>query len=216
MVSARDFLSLDIDSHPEWREKTLFIDGLDEVRAGSSDARTPMNQLYGRLDSLRPPRFRISCREADWLGENDRGRLATVSPNSEVLMLSLDPLTAADIGSLLEDNARVSDVEAFIEGAQQRGLDSLLSNPQTLNMLAEVVGRSATWPKGRFDTFELACRLMVLEHNEEHSIGESPPSGGDLPGRGRAPVCHAADRRDRWLHDPPTYRQWRLSTGGRM
>ena len=176
MVSARDFLSLDIANRPEWQGKTLFIDGLDEVRAGSSDARTPMNHLYGRLDSLRPPRFRISCREADWLGENDRGRLTSVSSNSEVLMLRLDPLTSADIRSLLETNARVSDAEVFVKEAQQRGLDSLLSNPQTLNMLAEVVGSGATWPEGRFDTFDLACRQMALEHNEEHFIGEPPPS----------------------------------------
>ena len=176
MVSARDFLSLDVDNHPEWRNKTLFVDGLDEVRAGSSDARTPMNQLYGRLDSLRPPRFRISCREADWLGENDRGRLKTVSPNSEVLTLRLDPLTEADIGSLLQANERVSDADVFIEEAQRRGLDSLLSNPQTLNMLAEVVGSGATWPEGRAETFDLACRQMALEHNEEHSIGEPQAS----------------------------------------
>ena len=32
-VSARDFLA---ESRPEWRDKTLFIDGLDEIRAGCS------------------------------------------------------------------------------------------------------------------------------------------------------------------------------------
>ena len=175
-ISARDFLSLDMDNHPEWREKVLFIDGLDEVRAGTSDARTPMNQLYGRLDSLRPPRFRISCREADWLGDNDRSRLETVSPNSNVLMLRLNPLTEADIGELLGANPRVSNPEVFIREAQQRGLDGLLSNPQTLKMLAEVVGNGPTWPEGRFDTFELACKQMALEHNEEHVIGEPTPS----------------------------------------
>ena len=175
-ISARDFLSLDMDNHPEWREKVLFIDGLDEVRAGTSDVRTPMNQLYGRLDSLRPPRFRISCREADWLGDNDRSRLETVSPNSNVLMLRLNPLTEADIGELLGANPRVSNPEVFIREAQQRGLDGLLSNPQTLNMLAEVVGNGPTWPESRFDTFELACMQMALEHNEEHVIGKPAPS----------------------------------------
>ena len=179
-ISARDFLSLDMHNHPEWREKTLFIDGLDEVRAGTSDSRTPMNQLYGRLDSLRPPRFRISCREADWLGDNDRGRLKTVSRDSDVLMLRLNPLTEMDIGELLEANPRVSNPEVFIREAQQRRLDGLLSNPQTLNMLAEVVGNGATWPEGRFETFELACKQMALEHNEEHIIGEPASPVGTL------------------------------------
>ena len=190
-VSARDFLSLDIDKRAEWREKTLFIDGLDEVRAGTSDARTPMNQLYGRLDRLRPPSFRISCREADWLGDNDRGCLETVSRNSEVVMLRLDPLTDEDIEILLEANARVPEAEVFIEGAQQRGLEGLLSNPQTLNMLAEVVGEGTAWPEGRLDTFELACRQMASEHNDEHSIGETQvPAQAILDVAGRMCAVH--------------------------
>ena len=35
LTTARDFLTLDIDSCPEWRNRTLFIDGLDEIRAGA-------------------------------------------------------------------------------------------------------------------------------------------------------------------------------------
>ena len=79
LVSARDFLTFDPQHHPEWRGKTLFIDGLDEVRAGSSDARTPFDAIRGRLDTLEKPRFRLSSREADWLGANDRNRLEAVS-----------------------------------------------------------------------------------------------------------------------------------------
>ena len=41
-VTARDFVTLDPGRHPEWRGKTLFVDGLDEVRAGRSDARGPL------------------------------------------------------------------------------------------------------------------------------------------------------------------------------
>ena len=73
-ISARNFLALDPSSHPEWGEHTLFIDGLDEVRAGQSDARTPFDAMRARLDRLRPPAFRISCRDADWLGKNDATR----------------------------------------------------------------------------------------------------------------------------------------------
>ena len=67
-VSARDFLTLNVDRHPEWREKTLFIDGLDEVRAGTADVRTPFDAIRRRLDELDKPRFRISCREAGLAG----------------------------------------------------------------------------------------------------------------------------------------------------
>ena len=81
LIDARDFVTFDLEDHPEWRGKTLFIDALDEVRAGSHDARTPFDAIRGRLDKLGRPRFRLSCREADWLGENDRKRLASVVPH---------------------------------------------------------------------------------------------------------------------------------------
>ena len=65
LVTARDFIALELNSHPEWREKTLFVDGLDEVRAGSVDLRTPFDEIRKRLDALGRPRFRLSCRTAD-------------------------------------------------------------------------------------------------------------------------------------------------------
>ena len=71
MVDARDFLELSMKKHSEWRGKTLFIDGLDEVRAGVSNVRKPFDKLRKRLEKLGRPRFRLSCREADWLGDND-------------------------------------------------------------------------------------------------------------------------------------------------
>ena len=49
-VSARDFLVFDPGAHPEWSKGTFFIDGLDEMRAGSSDARTPLDGIRRRLD----------------------------------------------------------------------------------------------------------------------------------------------------------------------
>ena len=90
LVPARDFLALDPDVHPEWRARTIFIDGLDEVRAGRADARTPFDELRRRLDSLGRPRFRLSCREADWLGPNDRANLARVTPDASLTVLRLD------------------------------------------------------------------------------------------------------------------------------
>ena len=59
-VTARDFLTFDL--RPEWRSKILFIDGLDEVRAGSGDVRTPFDAIRQKLDYLESPRFRLSCR----------------------------------------------------------------------------------------------------------------------------------------------------------
>ncbi len=175
-VTARDFLALDPNRHAEWREKMLCIDGLDEVRTGSSDVRTSLDAIRGRLDSLGCPSFRLSCREADWLGDNDRRALEQVAPDGRLTILRLDPLTDSDVEQILAGDAKIDDPQAFIEEAGSRGIDSLLANPQTLNLLANVVGGKGEWPESRLETFELACRQMVTEHNQEHSQGiQQPP-----------------------------------------
>ncbi len=179
-ITARNFLTLDPDSHPEWREKTLFIDGLDEVRTGSADVRTPLDAIRGRLDSLRCQSFRLSCREADWLGDNDRRALELVAPGRRVTTLRLDPLTGSEVKQILAGHEKIDDPQAFIDEAESRGIDSLLANPQTLNLLADVVGGKGTWPESRLETFELACGEMVREHNEEHSFGTQPPPRDEL------------------------------------
>ena len=183
LITARDFLTFEPQSHPEWRDKTLFIDGLDEIRVGADDARTPFDQIRGRLDALGKPRFRLSCREADWLGANDQKHLESVSPNSKVTVLRLNPLTDSDIDDILKARPDIDDAQAFIAAAEERGVDGLLKNPQTLNMLADVVAQGGGWPKSRKETFEMACGQMVREHNEEHEAAQesnSPPSSDQL------------------------------------
>ncbi len=120
LITARDFLALDMDSHPEWRGKTLFIDGLDEIRVSAYDARTPFDQIRRRLDSLGKPRFRLSCREADWLGANDRRHLESVSPDSPVKILRLNPLTDSDVAGILNARPDIGGAQAFIASAQGR------------------------------------------------------------------------------------------------
>ena len=170
LVDARDFLTFDPAARREWHGKTLFIDGLDEVRAGSSDARTPFDAVRARLDALGRLRFRLSCRTADWLGANDRDRLQSVAPDDRVTVLTLDPLTSRDMTRILGDRNGATAAESFIRSAADRGLDALLANPQSLGMLVEIVGSGGEWPESRRETFERACRSMVEEANEEHRI----------------------------------------------
>ena len=168
MLSARDFITLDLDSRPEWRDKVLFIDGLDEVRAGKEDSRVPLDEIRNRLDRLRPPGFRISCREADWLGHSDRRSLEAVSRDSTITVLKLDPLSPEAAGELLESLDPIPDVQAFIAKADQMGLGAMLGNPLTLDLLAGAVNRGGGWPKSRLEIFEMACQKMAIEHNREH------------------------------------------------
>ena len=186
-VMARDFITFAANDHPEWGGKTLFIDGLDECRAGTPDKRTPFDRIRSQLDKLGRPRFRLSCRAADWLGDNDRQRLATVTPQRvAVTVLRLDPLTATDVTEVLAARKDVSDPRKFISDAQERRLDGLLTNPQSLDMLAAVVARNGSWPQSRLQTFEQACRHLAAEHNQEHRYyaGQSPDVDATLDAAG--------------------------------
>ena len=183
-VTARDFLTF--DDKPEWRDTTLFIDGLDERRAGAADGCTPLDAIRARLDALGRPGFRLSCREADWFGANDRTHLARVASDGGIRVLRLDPLSDDDIREILTRNLGIEDADAFIATARERGIDALLANPQNLEMLAKVV-RGGTWPETRKETFELACERLVREHNPDHRLAsrDAPPSSELLSAAGK-------------------------------
>ena len=179
-VKARDFVELHVDSHPEWRDSILFVDGLDEIRSGLVDSRTPLGKIRNRLDQLCVPGFRISCREADWLGNNDRQNLATVSPDTQLSVVRLDPLDDEAVGRLLASKLPESDVEDFIEDARSSGTWKLLENPLTLQLLVDAISSGGGWPQSRRETFELACEKLVTEHNEEHLLAVATESKSAL------------------------------------
>lgn len=163
-LRARSFAA--IDPSPELAGKTLFIDGLDEMRAGGGDGRTPLDQIARHLHRLDRPSFRLSCREADWYGDTDRAALLDAAPGGAPAVLHLDPLNDADIALLLERKFGVIDPAGFVRQAERHGLADLLRNPQTLKLLAGAVGEQA-WPDSRRKTYELACRQLVRELNPE-------------------------------------------------
>ena len=172
-VTARDFLTF--DDWAEWHDTTLFIDGLDETRAGSTDGRTPLDSIRAKLDRMGRPRFRLSCREADWFGANDRDHLKQVSPSGAVKVLRLDPLSNPDIHEFLHAVLAIEDPEDFVAAAQGKGLDRLLVNPQSLKMLVEAVTAAGVWPETRTQAFDMACRTLIAEHNDEHHIASPDP-----------------------------------------
>ncbi len=171
-VTARDFLAF--DDRPEWHDTTLFIDGLDEKRAGSADGRTSLDSIRNKLDRLGWPPFRLSCRDADWFGANDRNGLAQVSSSGRIETLRLQPLSAAGIEELLRCRPGENDAGRFVADARERGIGDLLAWPQSLNLLAQAVA-DGVWPNGRAETFEFACRTVLREHNEEHRIADPSP-----------------------------------------
>ena len=175
MLSAKDFIELDLDSHREWRDQILFIDGLDEMRAGKEDSRVPLGEIRNRLDRLKPPGFRIACREADWLGHSDRRSLEAVSPDSRITVLRLDELDDQQVTELLLHQHNQTDPQGFIDKARQRGVGGLLVNPLTLRLLVDAVKPGGDWPDNRRRTLEMACRQIATEHNQEHRVAMRPP-----------------------------------------
>ena len=176
-VTVRDFLTF---GKPEWRDTTLFLDGLDEARAGTEDGRTLLDDIRGKLYRLGCPPFRLSCRWADWLAANDKEGLKQVSRDGTVAIVRLDPLSGRNVKDILANNHGVEDTDGFIEAARERGVDRLLRNPQNLDLLATSVLRGK-WPDSRKETFEQACGMLVCEPNGEHRVANpSSTSAGPL------------------------------------
>ena len=178
-VTARDFLTF--EQQPETNGETLFIDALDERRAGLLDGRTPFDEIRRKLSKLGCPRFRLSCREADWFGASDRTHLKAVSPNGEISVVRLDPLPEREVNTVLRNNFEILDPAALVASAKEQGIGDLLSNPQTLRMLVEAVNQSGeqAFPRSRTETFYLACRQLLSEHNDEHRLASGEFFGTD-------------------------------------
>lgn len=164
-IKARDFATFDPDA--SLKAKTLFIDGLDEMRAGAGDGRTPLDQIRRHLDRLGRPRFRLSCREADWLGASDREALLRTAPGGDLVVLQLNPLTDDDVLEVLGKKYSLPRPEDFVHQAETHGLSELLRNPQTLDLLVEAVSGDSR-PHSREQTYELACKQLLRERNVEH------------------------------------------------
>lgn len=174
-LPVRDFLTFAGTRADVWSGKTLFLDGLDEVRAGQGDPRTVLDDVRRQLDALGRPRFRLSCRAADWLA-SDRERLRTVSPDETVTALRLDPLRDSDIEHLLEANLGGAEARRFLKAAREKGLFGWLRNPQGVEILVGAFGAGRDWPASRREAFEAACLRMAGERNTERrdAVKEQP------------------------------------------
>ncbi len=173
VLDARDFVTLDIGDPTEWRDRTLFIDGLDEIRSDDEDPRSPLDRVRARLQALGRPRFRLSCREADWLGSDDWQRLREIAPGGELVVLRLDPL-GPDGAERIATGLLGSGAAAFLDQARRLGLARFLDNPQTLSLLASAAA-DGRWPDSRLQIFEGACRQLASER--------SPKQGYAMSGR---------------------------------
>ncbi len=181
-ITARAFLVT-----PEAKfDGALFIDGLDEKRAGRSD-RDTVDALVEKLFATAPDKVRISCRVADWLGQSD---LTSLHPyferNEEPVVLQLDRLSADEQRVVLEaEGLSRGEADAFLRHATERALGDFLENPQNLIMLLRAV-QTGTWPATRKELFGLSTQIMLKEFDRErarsgsgvYSVDELRPAAG--------------------------------------
>ena len=166
-VSARDFVELDLESHPEWSGKTLFIDGLDEMRTASGNWRSPLDSIRKRLERLGYPRFRLSCRAGEWLGEEDAAALRRLASYQGLVVLRLDPLDEAEVRTILEGRVGPARAGELMGYAHEYGLYGFLQHPLHIELLLEA-GMGTDPVSGRRGLFESACKSMSREGSSAH------------------------------------------------
>jgi predicted NACHT family NTPase len=183
-MTARAFLV----TPPAKFDGVLFIDGLDEKRAGRSD-RDTVDALVEKLFVVSPRGVRISCRVADWLGESD---LAALRPYFELggapVVLQLARLSHDEQRIVLEaEGLSTTEAEAFLKEANDRALTDFLENPQNLIMLLRAV-QTGKWPATRKELFERSTQIMLKEFNQNrarsgggvYTVDELRPAAGAL------------------------------------
>lgn len=182
-ISARDFVEMGLPD--DWQEP-LFIDGLDEVTAGRTSGVTPLGTIRQKLQQLGTPKFRISCREADWRGNADAAALGRLVGDGNFAELHLTALTHAQSAAMVAHWQGCTEAQAktFMQEAAHHDLEGLLNNPQTLRLLVKAhSANNNKWPDSKTSTYEMACAQLVRESNEEHlanSRDSTPPDGQTL------------------------------------
>lgn len=159
LQTARDFLNTPLGPSGA----TLFIDALDEKRAGRND-QTTIDEIVRQLFKAKASRVRLSCREHDWLGDTDLAAFRPYFAQTEgYVVLALEALREEEQIDILRGEG-IFDTAGFLREAARRGLADFLINPQSLKMLAEAVQKKS-WPKSRLQLFEDTTGLLLQEHN---------------------------------------------------
>lgn len=172
-TTVRNFL---IDPHAAANDP-LFLDALDEYRtiASGQDA---SSEVAKALCSLKKPKFRLSCRAADWFGSTDQEVLRVASASGRVVVLELCPLSRDEILNAVQ--GIVQNPVVFLDEADSAGLGKLLGNPQTLELLVRA-WETDKKPRNKFEAYEIGVSELIKEINPQHvARGVTSPDPGDL------------------------------------
>lgn len=145
--------------------KVLVVDALDELSVRTEgDA---VDVVLQKLGDAGYPQFVLACRVADWRNATATAAIAEQYQDVPPLVLHLEPLADVEVHQLLvaELDGDVSRAQAAIEHFEKLGLGGLLSNPQTLELVARVA-KSGQLPETKALLFDSAVDLLRKEINE--------------------------------------------------
>lgn len=146
----------------------LVIDALDEVSTQKEgDA---VDLVLRQLGKLGCPRFVLSCRVADWRSATGLEAIREQYPE-EPLELHLEPFNEDNAATFLSASLGTETAKAVVGHFNARGLDGLLGNPQTLELIARVAG-SGNLPETRSELFERAIEVLRVEHRDAKAYGQ--------------------------------------------
>lgn len=144
-------------------KKVLVIDALDEL--SSSKDGEGIDLVLQKLGELDYPQFVLSCRVADW--RSATGIVAIKEQyNIEPLELHLNPFSQSDMHDFLSEKIGNEQALNVVNHFVNLGLEGLLGNPQTLNLISEVA-RSTQLPETLTQLFDQAVNLLRIEHSEQ-------------------------------------------------
>ncbi|RUO98962.1 hypothetical protein [Hyphomicrobium sp.] len=142
----------------------LFLDGLDEYRKifGTDAAADRVAQA---LIDLGKPKFRLSCRAADWFSALDQSVISAASPSGRVIVLDLLPFDDAEIRTIVA--GRLTNADQLIDEAKSFGIANLLGNPQTLELMVSA-WKSGKHPRNKFEAYQYGVENLLIETNAAH------------------------------------------------
>jgi hypothetical protein len=146
-------------------EAPLFLDALDEYRILAKGQDSTL-RLAEALQSVGRPRFRISCRAADWYGSSDLEVLREASASGRMVVLELLPLTEEEITTAIK--GEVADPITFLAEAKAAGVADLLGNPQMLDLVVKA-WRTTNKPRNKYEAYDIGVDQLIREMNETHA-----------------------------------------------
>lgn len=200
---------------PSWRPpvlspgQALYIDGLDEARAGNGEGprNRPLHTICAILKEMGYPPFRLSCREADWIEAMDHDVVSDlVDGDAKVIELRLEPLKEYEIRQILGDHFVHSDAAGrFWRQAEQQALLPVMGNPLFLRLMIEAADAQGRLPETRSQTFERACQSLAVEANDVHRVEKrdrTPGTSELLSHAGMMCAIQLLSGAEGWTEDP--------------